>query len=175
MGRRYGLTCLEDIVMNVLLNRIDERMIHGQILAAWVRKYSVELLVVLDDALAGDPFTKSVFTMAMPKGVSAVFMPVREGVCWMREHLGDPQRAIVLFCKLSGFDDAFQLGYAPRELNIGSMIAGPNRKKLTRDVYATKEEVRIMKRLISAGTAIYIQVVGAEARIDVAELLREQG
>lgn len=157
--------------MNILLNRVDERLIHGQILSAWVRKYGVELLVVLDDNLAEDPFTQSVFTMAMPKKIDVLFLSVQSGVQWFESHPAENRRVMVLFRNLFNFKRAFNLGYAAKTLNIGSMLAGPQRRKLNRDVFATEEEIRIMKRLLAAGVTIHIQVVGTETRTDVAELL----
>lgn len=159
--------------MNILLNRVDERLIHGQILSTWIRKYGVELLVVLDDSLAENPFTQSVFIMAMPKKVDVLFLSVQSGVQWFENNPADNRRTMVLFRNLSSFNRAFDLGYAAKALDIGSMLAGPDRRKLNRDVFATEEEVRIMKRLLTAGVAIHIQVVGTETRTDVAELLKD--
>ena len=80
---------------------------------------------------------------------------------------------MVLFRTLSSFNRAFDLGYTARALDIGSMLAGPKRSKLNQDVYATEDEVQIMKRLLDAGVSVHIQVVGAETRTDVAELLKD--
>lgn len=158
--------------MNILLNRVDERLIHGQILSAWVRKFGVELLVVLDDSLAEDPFTQSVFTMAMPKKIDVLFLSVQSGVQWFENHPAENRRVMVLFRNLSSFSRAVELGYAAKALDSGSMLAGPQRRKLNRDVFATEEEIRLMKGLLAMGVAIHIQVVGTETRTDVAELLR---
>ena len=159
--------------MSILLNGIDERLIHGQILSSWIRKYRVELLVVLDDSLADDPFAQSVFTMAMSKDVDVLFMALQPGIRWLQEHMADQMRTMVLFRNLSSFHRAFHLGYTAEALNIGSMIAGPHRKRLTIDVFATAEEIQMMKELLISGVSIQMQVVETETRTDVAELLSE--
>ena len=52
--------------MNILLNRLDERLIHGQLLVSWVKKLKAQELIIVDDTLENDVFMKSVLAMTLP-------------------------------------------------------------------------------------------------------------
>ena len=53
--------------MNIVLNRIDERLIHGQVLVSWAKKLSVRRIVIVDDRCAEDALAKTVLSLSVPK------------------------------------------------------------------------------------------------------------
>lgn len=57
--------------MNVLLSRIDDRFIHGQVVTRWVKAYPADRLIVVSDAVAADELRKSLLISVAPSGMIA--------------------------------------------------------------------------------------------------------
>lgn len=55
--------------MNVCLARVDERLIHGQVMTAWVKKAWIKKIMLVDDEIVKDDFMKEVLSMSAPAGV----------------------------------------------------------------------------------------------------------
>ena len=54
---------------NVLLARVDDRLIHGQVMTAWMKLLPAKEIIVIDNKVAKDEFMITVLEMAAPTGV----------------------------------------------------------------------------------------------------------
>ena len=52
--------------MSIKMVRVDDRLIHGQIVAAWVKSLNLERVWIIDDGTANDNFLKNVMRMVAP-------------------------------------------------------------------------------------------------------------
>ena len=78
----------------IVLARIDDRLIHGQVMTAWLQFTGGNHIVIVDDATAGDEFTKSIMSMAVPNGIKLswqmernfwrIFLTDTRSLCWRR-------------------------------------------------------------------------------------------
>lgn len=158
--------------MNIVLNRVDDRLIHGQILTSWVRKLQVRQILVIDDQLVTDPFMETVLTMSLPPDVELKIMDVSRGFGYILANQdGAGPNTILLVKSPATAMRLWELGYHPESLNIGGIAAGPNRRHLRRSVYASDEELDMFRRMDSGGTQVYIQVVYAENKINVKDII----
>lgn len=162
--------------MNIVLNRIDDRLIHGQLLASWTKKLSAKRIVVIDDQLAGDKFSEQIFLLSVPSHIDIKIFGVSQGAAYLlanNDKMGI--NTIVLLRMPKTARDLWELGYHPDELNIGSMSATASRHALKSNLYIADEEIDILKGLMEAGTRVFVQVVYAENRIDFKELISNSG
>ena len=60
--------------MSIEMVRIDDRLIHGQIVAAWVKRLGINRIWIIDDGVAKDEFLKNVITMVAPSGIKLIFL-----------------------------------------------------------------------------------------------------
>lgn len=61
---------------NLLLSRIDDRLIHGQVMTAWMKVRPAKQILVIDDKVAKDEFMIDVITLAAPKGIKVRVLSV---------------------------------------------------------------------------------------------------
>lgn len=54
---------------NIVLARVDDRLIHGQVMTAWLQYTGGNHIVIVDDNTASDEFTKEIMAMAVPEGI----------------------------------------------------------------------------------------------------------
>ena len=158
--------------MNIVLNRIDERLIHGQVLASWAKRLQVREILVIDDHLAHDPFAATVLTMALPSNINLKILDIATGSAYIQKEMDQtPPNTILLVKSPEVIQQLWNLGYHPDSVNIGGMSAGPSRKHLCRGLYAANSEISIFQELEHNGTEVYVQVVYGENKIHFRDLV----
>ena len=110
--------------------------------------------------------------MAAPSGVKVELVSVDEAVRRIqKDGTQDGVNTMLLFkgpqCALALVEKGVEI----RELNIGNMGAGPSRKAISRNVYASASEVEIFKKLLDMGIDVYLQMVQQESRVSIATKL----
>lgn len=158
--------------MNIVLNRVDDRLVHGQVLASWAKRLQVGRIIVADDILARDALAEAVFSMSLPGKTTIKIMDVAQCVSFLQSNDdGTPPPAILLMKNIQTVKALWDLGYRPDSLNIGGMSAGASRRQLCRGVYAAQEEIDLLRYFQREGTDVYVQVVWAENRVRLEDLI----
>lgn len=107
--------------MDIALVRVDNRLVHGQILEAWIPFIKADCIVVVDDLTASDMFRETVIRMAVPREVTVIISDVEEFVKTTPFQTGNGHRTIVLFGAIASARRAFELGFRFGKLNIGNI------------------------------------------------------
>lgn len=58
---------------DIMVARIDDRLIHGQVVTAWIKSYPINNILIIDDLLAQDQMMQSIYKAAAPVGVKSPF------------------------------------------------------------------------------------------------------
>ena len=75
---------------NVLLARVDDRLIHGQVMTAWMKRLPAKEIMVIDNKVAKDEFMISVLEMAAPAGVKVKVFSEKDAAKILKEGLKTP-------------------------------------------------------------------------------------
>ena len=151
--------------MVLTLVRVDDRLIHGQIAAIWLKELPATRIVVIDDSTAGDEFVTEVIEPAAPPGVAVEVHSLAGGIERLRAVAGDREPTYVL---LRSPHTALALRRAGIEfplLNVGGMGIGPRRQRLHRSISASPEELDAMRELQVMGTKVELRSVPAERAV----------
>jgi PTS system mannose-specific IIB component len=144
----------------IVLNRIDSRLIHGQVIEAWLPHLDVLRVVVADDDAAADPLTQAAYELAVPPGVQVVTTTL--GAADFGLFAKDRVRTLVLFRTVDGVVQARARGLPNGTLNVGNVHSAPGKVAVTRSVYLDAGESRALAALGSSGMSVVIQTVPAE-------------
>ncbi|MEA5047304.1 MAG: PTS sugar transporter subunit IIB [Eubacteriales bacterium] len=156
---------------NLEFTRIDDRLIHGQVVAAWLHAYGkVQHIIVIDDKTRQDPFMQEMFSLLVPSGITIEILSVAEAIESLRSGLGKPTMIIVKVPQT--IQSLVNAGIDINFVNIGGMGMTPGRKKFFQNVSTSPEENEILKQLISKGIKVEIQIIPAQKKVDVASLLK---
>lgn len=111
--------------------RVDNRLVHGQVIETWLPYISAKTLVVANNELAEDFLRQEIMKLAIPSGVNLVFSPVDELVGTMSGLPGDDDRAVlVLFADCADARSAFVHGFGFDSINIGNLHYGPGKQQI---------------------------------------------
>lgn len=131
----------------VPLLRIDERLIHGQVVAGFLRSLSCNRVIIIDDGVRNDKFMKKILEMAMPPSAKLTVYSCAEATeSWRKDQFG-PGRAIIIFKSISGAHQAHQAGFDFKTLQIGGCIYSPSKKQVFGPVYMNDEDAVFLNDL----------------------------
>lgn len=154
---------------NILLARIDDRLIHGQVMTSWVRFVKAKHILIIDDETFNDAFLRSFITMVVPRGIHIQVLDVKGSIAFLKNYQGP---GLVLLAK---YPQTFYLlmegGIAFSQIIIGGMGARENRKVLYKNICVSNEEMEVLKKLIQTGIKVKIQIVPEEKGIPLETLL----
>lgn len=158
-------------MVNIVLTRIDDRLIHGQVMTAWVKSTEGNRIIIVDDAVAKDQFLQRVLKMAAPPGIKVEVYDVEEGAEVLKADPKDDERVIILVKYPDTIEKLVDKGVGIKNLIVGGMGAGPGRKKFYRNISVSEEEKAIFSRLLDKGVAIDIRIVPDDKPIEISKLL----
>jgi mannose/fructose/N-acetylgalactosamine-specific phosphotransferase system component IIB len=157
--------------MDIALVRVDNRLVHGQILEAWVPFTKSSTIVIVDDHVASDLFRETVIKMAVPREVEVIISNVEDFANNFKYCRGQGRKAIVLFSSLADALRAFQGGFVFDRLNIGNVYSEECLKQCSPSVMLDAEDVRTIGIFLEEGVHIDVRCVPREKPIDIRKLI----
>ncbi len=140
--------------------RIDNRLLHGQVVQYWIPFIDVDRLVIANDEAANNPTMSTVYRMAIPGRVDLSVVPVSD---LAREiHAGKAATTLILISDVSDVARAEMSGLSFDRLVLGNVHAAPGRTRITDSVYLSKEEIDTLVRFRLNGGRVEIQTFPGE-------------
>ena len=143
---------------NILLTRIDNRLIHGQVATQWTSTIGANLLLVANDEVAGNKMRQNLMNMAAPQGVATRYFTIQKTIDVI--HKAAPRQHI--FIIVESPEDALRLikgGVPIKKLNIGNMHMSEGKRQVATSVAVNDEDVAAFRALQEAGVELSIQRV----------------
>lgn len=151
---------------NIVLARVDDRLIHGEVVSVWTPSLSVNHIVIVDDGVAADEFNKRVVKALAPAGVKVHVYSVAKGT---ERLLADPkpgERMMVLTKSPITYLKLVENGVAIKEVNLGGMGLRGERKPFIKNVSCAPDEVEAIRKLLDKGVRVYYQLVPEQQIIE---------
>lgn len=148
--------------MPIVLVRVDDRLIHGQVLEGWVPKTRAQELVVANDAAACDDVLRMIMESATPDTISLVVETVDKIAEMLTKEADSSLRRIIIMDSPS---DALRLkraGVPFDRLNVGNLRTNNGKVCLSRSVIVGDDSIRVLHELVGEGVQVYIQSVPFE-------------
>lgn len=149
----------------IALSRVDSRLIHGQVIEAWLPFLKVDRVVVADDVAAHDDLARAAYEMAVPPEVEVVLAPVEK--LDFHALAEDSVRTLVLFRDVKAAVSAREHGLPDGTLNLGNVHAGPGRVAVSRSVFLDDADQQALRHLAQSGMRVQVQAVPGEAPASV--------
>jgi PTS system mannose-specific IIB component/fructoselysine and glucoselysine-specific PTS system IIB component len=158
--------------MPIALCRVDDRLIHGQVVIGWGGPLHVQLIVLVDDAVSHNDWERDIYRLAVPKEIEVEFVTEAEAEERCGEWSRDPRQVILLTADLETMTKLVRgTGGLIRRVNLGGIHHGPGRTERLRYVYLTQEDVDHLRALEASGIAVTAQDLPSSTPVPVTELL----
>jgi PTS system mannose-specific IIB component len=158
-------------VSPIALARIDNRLVHGQILSAWVPALKADALLVIDDESANNTLVRSAMEIAIPPDVLFDVIPVAQAADALKKLRGS-RRAIVLVRDVADAAEAIARGLRLSRLNLGNIHFSHGRVAVSQAVYLSPEELERLEKLAADGVEVELKTLPTDAPVPLAEIRR---
>ena len=143
----------------VFLVRIDNRLIHGQVIEAWLPYTGATTVIVANDELASDILQQEIMSLAIPQTISSVFVSVEKLADTVTEQVHNTSDTLVLFSSCADARRAFDNGFGFHMLNIGNVHYSPGKKQISPSVALSDEDEGCLKHLSRKGVELDFRCV----------------
>ena len=134
--------------MPFALFRIDERLIHGQVIVGWGSRLELDFYVVVDDLLARSDWEQEIWASALGEAAAVDFLAVAEAVRRFEELDGRRERGVLLTRDPATMRALAEHGCLDgRAVNVGGLHARPGRRKILDYVYVSAGELEDLRRI----------------------------
>jgi PTS system sorbose-specific IIB component len=148
--------------MPIVFVRIDNRLIHGQVLEAWVPTIRADCIVVASNELAELALQKQLMKAAVPRGIEVAIGTVEEMAAYLRSEAAARRRVLLLFGNLQDALQAYRLGVRFHLLNLGNLHGGKDRKRLSCTVALNQEDLASLEAFEKEGVEVVLQCVPSD-------------
>ncbi|MFW5946949.1 MAG: PTS system mannose/fructose/N-acetylgalactosamine-transporter subunit IIB [Gemmatimonadota bacterium] len=160
--------------MPVVLYRVDERLIHGQVVVGWGATLNPDRIVVADDVLAGSPWEQELYAVGVPPDVATEFVSVDTAIERLPVWQQGDDRVILL---TRDIDSMLRLaaagGMKGEHVNIGGVHHAPGRARVLRYVFLGDRERKALKALAAEGVKVAARDVPGARGVGFAKLVEE--
>lgn len=156
--------------MTIALVRVDDRLVHGQVVVGWGRPLRAAFIVVIDDALAASDWEQELYRLGAPPDLALEFATVAEATARRAGWEADPRAGIVLLGDVQTATGLAAAGVRFPRLNLGGIHHRPGRAERLPYVFLTDDEIAALRALAQAGVEVTAQDVPATRAVPLAEL-----
>ncbi|MDX2261634.1 MAG: PTS sugar transporter subunit IIB [Gemmatimonadales bacterium] len=158
--------------MTLALLRVDDRLVHGQVVIGWGRPLAVRFIVLVDDGVRLSDWEQDLYKMAVPDGVEIVFASTAEAIRRLPEWAADPRPGILLTGDLATMATLHDADPAlAHRINLGGIHHRPDRAERLRYLYLDDRETALLRQMALAGAIITAQDLPTSPAVALAELL----
>lgn len=158
--------------MPIILYRVDDRLVHGQVVEGWVPHLQAGELAVVSDELSGDEMLRTIMRFATPEGVELKVLTVAEAAAYLPEAEKSPRKVLLLLPGLAEAVKLTEAGFKIPSLNIGGMhySAGKN-LSIGKAIFLNDQDCAALKALAAAGIAIEGRGVPSDTPLNLMEAI----
>ena len=157
--------------MSIALYRIDDRLIHGQVVVGWGQPLNCSFIVLVDDEVRDSDWEQDLYRMGVPPHIDVVFASVAEAAERLPAWEADARVGILL---VGDIDTAVALAAQServKRVNVGGIHHRAGRSERLRYVYLTEDEAAKLRRLAASGVEVTAQDVPTARALPLADFL----
>ena len=157
--------------MPIQLYRIDDRLIHGQVVVGWGQPLDIRFLVLVDDLVASSDWEKELYRMAVPPEMDIYFCDVQSAIREHSRYASDPRPGVLIVGDISSMYRLVAGVKAIGSVNLGGIHHRAGRIEKLRYIFLTPDEENQLRQLESAGVEVTAQDVPSARAVPLAEVL----
>jgi len=157
------------------LYRIDDRLIHGQVVVGWGQPLDLGFIVLVDDEVAASDWEQELYRMGVPPDMDVYFDGVEAAATNLERYQDDDRRGLLLTGDIDTMTRLVDSSDAIRRVNVGGIHHRPGRTQRLRYVFLSPSEEEQLRALAGRNIEVTAQDVPAARPVPLDELLVGNG
>jgi len=156
--------------MTLELYRIDDRLIHGQVVVGWGQPLDIGFIVLVDDLVAEAEWEQDLYRMGVPPEMDVYFHSASDAIAAMPKYLAESRRGILLTGDIATMQRLVDGGVV-HNVNIGGIHSKPGRVQRLRYVFLSPDEESQLRALATNGVKVSAQDLPGARDVSLPDLL----
>lgn len=156
--------------MTLVLHRIDDRLIHGQVVVGWGQPLDIGFIVLVDDAIAANEWEQELYRMGVPVEMEVFFHDTAGALQELERYRADARAGILVTGDIATMQRLVDTGEIPA-VNLGGIHHKPGRIQRMRYVFLTEDESRSLRDMAAGGVTITAQDVPTARPVPLDDVL----
>jgi mannose/fructose/N-acetylgalactosamine-specific phosphotransferase system component IIB len=162
--------------MPIELYRIDDRLIHGQVVVGWGQPLDLQRIILVDDEVAESEWEQELYRMGVPPELEILFVSIDQAAHDLSALQRDARRAIVLVGSVATMSALIERTTSTvPSVNIGGVHHATGRTQRMRYVFLTPEEESLLQGIAARGIVVTAQDVPAARPVPLDDVLSDNG
>ncbi len=158
---------------NIVMARIDDRLLHGQVVVSWLPFIKANEIIVIDDENANDDFMKELIISSSPNGIITHVMTIEESLNFLRESSNN-ERILILTKKIDNIKELLDSEIKINTVNLGNLGHSNDRKRYLNFIHLSEKEVSMLRELNEMDSCnLEIQMIPSDKKYSLKELLKD--
>ncbi len=159
--------------MPILLFRVDDRLIHGQVIVGWGAQLGVDFIAVVDDQLASSEWEQDLYRAGLPETIEAHFLGLEAAAETIQHWSESTERGFVLTRDVETMRRLAEGGVLNgKEINLGGLHDAPGRRRVLPYLFLSDDDWEQLRRLARADVQVSARDVPSARKIELKALLQ---
>jgi mannose/fructose/N-acetylgalactosamine-specific phosphotransferase system component IIB len=159
--------------MQPQLFRIDDRLIHGQIVIGWAKSLKSNCILLCDDDISGSSWEKDLYLTCVSDDLKALVLSVKETCEYINNGNESIDRTIILVKSPGVVQDLIKCGFKPEIINVGGLHFMGSRKEYLPYLYLDQSEIKGFTNLLNQKISIYCQDVPTGKKYKIQDIIAQ--
>ena len=158
--------------MAIELYRIDDRLIHGQVVVGWGQPLNLGFIALVDDEVAGSEWEQELYRMGVPPEMDVYFATPEDANRQLEQWNADQRPGILLTGDIDTMRRLIGLSPSIKAVNLGGIHHRAGRTLKLRYVYLSPQEEEALRALERGGVTVTAQDVPSARAVPLEDVLR---
>jgi len=159
--------------MSTVFYRLDERLVHGQVVAGWANALGLDGIILANDKVANNPWERELYLACFPPEVKGLILTVQETARSLLDGTLKKQKIMLVVNSPADILKMKDTGVKIEELNVGGMYQKPGSIQILPYLYLSLQEIADLKKLIDRNVKCVCLDVPLGEKKDLRELLEK--
>jgi mannose/fructose/N-acetylgalactosamine-specific phosphotransferase system component IIB len=156
--------------VTLLLSRIDDRLIHGQVVVGWGQPLDIEFIVLVDDLVSASDWEQELYRMGVPPEMEVYFHSAADAIDHLKKYREDPRPGLLLTGDIATMKRLVD-GAGVAVVNVGGIHSRAGRVQKMRYVFLSPDEEQQLRALAQRGVTVTAQDVPGARPVSLDDLL----
>jgi mannose/fructose/sorbose-specific phosphotransferase system IIB component len=153
--------------MSFIIVRIDDRLVHGQVIESWCKKLKIDHIIVSNDAVAGDSMQRSLITLAVPSYIKVSVLTVEQTGGLLLSGKTSQDRVIVLLSSPRDVVNLLKTGFKIAEINVGGLHYSQGKVQVSKTISLSDDDLDALDELDDMGVKLEMRILPTDPKVDM--------
>lgn len=157
--------------MKIVLARIDDRLIHGQVATVWSKVTGCERIIVVDDGVAADQIRATLLKQVAPPGIKSSVVSVDKAIRVYNNPKYANDKCLLLFTGPEAVLKMIENGVDIKSVNVGGMSFKEGKRQISSAISVDDADVEAFKKIAAKGIEIECRKVDTDKKVNIMDIL----